>query len=500
MRSRLEAEFDRWLLTLFSSYIKHPFASHMEAFWHHVWSIKKGARPKAFIACWFRGGTKSTSAELAVCALAAMRKRRYALYISATQEQADDHVANIAAMLESPRFAVFYPKVASRRLSKYGHSRGWRRNRLRTASGFTIDAIGLDTAARGVKMEEDRPDVMILDDIDEEHDDKRAVDKKVRSLTRKLLPAGSDDVAVLGIQNLVHKDSIFMSLVKGTADFLTDRIVSGPVPAVNNMQVEQITDKAGDSSWVITEGDPTWSGMSLEVAEENINTWGLSAFLNEAQHKVTPPPGGMFNHLKFVQVEYAWAIQRIERMVVWIDPAITDTDRSDSHAIQVDGLGTDGKVYRFYSWEDRTSPEDSIKRGLIKAHEYKADGIGIETDQGGDAWISVYNAALKLAEDELGLEEGSLRIPLKTAKAGSVGSKTHRASQMLFDYETDQIRHVKGTHEILEAALNRFPRTKPFDLTDASYWSWRDLRDLDMLEEEDDVVEDEEPRVAISPY
>lgn len=171
----------------------------MADLWSYVWALDRGVRPSAFIAVWFRGGTKSTSCELAVAALAAMRKRRYALYVCATQDQADDHVANIATMFESPRFAVIYPKAASRKLSRYGHSRGWRRNRLRTASGFTIDAIGLDTAARGAKMEEDRPDVMILDDLDEENDDKRAVDKKIRALTRKLLPAGSDDLAVLEI-------------------------------------------------------------------------------------------------------------------------------------------------------------------------------------------------------------------------------------------------------------------------------------------------------------
>jgi hypothetical protein len=47
---------------------------------------------------------------------------------------------------------------------------------------------------------------------------------------------------------------------------------------------------------------------------------------------------------------------------------------------------------------------------------------------------------------------------------------------MLADYERPgRIIHVRGTHEILERALRRFPRTKPFDLVDGAYWSWRDL-------------------------
>lgn len=481
------------MLTLFPSYIVAPFAPHMQEFWKHVWNIRKGIKPKAFLAVWFRGGAKSTSCELATVALAALRKRRYALYVCATQDQADDHVANIAAMFESPRFAVFYPKAASRRLSKYGHSRGWRRNRLRTGSGFTIDAIGLDTAARGVKMEEDRPDFMIFDDIDEEGDDKKAVEKKLKSITRKLLPAGSDDLCVLGIQNLVHKDSIFSKLVDGTADFLQPNIVSGPVPAVRNLEIEQV-EHDGDNIYIIQDGIATWDGFSLEVAEEKINEWGLSAFLNEAQHKVEPPPGGMFNHLKWVRVDYDWAIQRIERKVCWVDPAVSDTDHSDCHAIQIDGMGTDGKIYRLYSWEDRTSPRDALRRAIVKAVEYGAESVGVETDQGGDTWDDVYKNALEDAEAELGVR---IFLPLKTAKAGSIGSKTHRASQMLFSYERDVFRHVRGTHELLEAALRRFPKTKPFDLTDAAYWSQRDLLGLD--EVEDPVIEDDTPYVNISP-
>jgi hypothetical protein len=31
-------------------------------------------------------------------------------------------------------------------------------------------------------------------------------------------------------------------------------------------------------------------------------------------------------------------------------------------------------------------------------------------------------------------------------------------------------------HNTLEKALRRFPLTKPFDLADAAYWSWADLR------------------------
>jgi len=49
---------------------------------------------------------------------------------------------------------------------------------------------------------------------------------------------------------------------------------------------------------------------------------------------------------------------------------------------------------------------------------------------------------------------------------------------MLTDYEHGTIVHVLGTHATLERGLRRFPLRKPFDLVDAAYWSWRDLRDM----------------------
>ena len=220
---------------------------------------------------------------------------------------------------------------------------------------------------------------------------------------------------------------------------------------------------------MITAGEPTWAGQDLERCQALMNTIGLSAFPKEAQHEVEDPPGGMFNHLTFLHCTWD-ELPALVRIVVWLDPAVTDTDESDSQGIQADGLGVNGKIYRLWSWEDRTSPQDAMVRALRKAVELKAEAVGVETDQGGDTWESVYREAAR------GLE---LSEPpwFKHDKAGAGhGPKVHRASLMLASYERGEIIHVLGTHDILERALNRFPKIKPFDLVDAGFWSWKDLR------------------------
>ncbi len=279
LKRRLERNPKLWLSVLFPLYTSQDFASHHEEFWDWAWSIEPDGKSPSFFAIWPRGHAKSTSGELACVALGARQKKRYVLYVCGTQEQADDHVSNIAEMLESTMFGEVYPELTRPKVGKYGNSRGWRRNRLRTASGFTVDAIGLDTAARGAKVEEDRPDLIVLDDIDSEADSEKVTDRKLKAITRKLLPAGADKLTVMVLQNLVHENSIVSRLVSGQVRFLGNRIVSGPIVALEDLRTED-----EDGRDVIREGVPTWDGMDRERCQEMIDEMGLDAFLVECQH------------------------------------------------------------------------------------------------------------------------------------------------------------------------------------------------------------------------
>lgn len=279
-------EWQDWVSTLFPSYVEHPMGERHEELWEHVWSIESDSAPPSFCAFWPRAGGKTTTAEMACTSLGVRGARRYAWYVSETQDKADKNVENVAAQLESSPIERHYPGHANRKVSKYGTSRGWRRNRLRTAGGFTIDAVGLDTAARGLKVEEQRPDLIILDDIDGKHDTLATTAKKIATLTTSVLPAGSSNVAVIFVQNLIIKDGVASRLADGRADFLADRIISGPHPAINGLKYEWV-EVAGEVRRArITAGEATWLGQSIEVCQRMIERMGLIAFLKECQHKV----------------------------------------------------------------------------------------------------------------------------------------------------------------------------------------------------------------------
>lgn len=376
-----------WLAAMLPGYCTAPFGAHHREFWEWLWAIVPGVRPDPFVAIWARGGAKSTSAEAACVALGARRRRRYGLYVCDTQDRADDHVTTVGSMLESDRIGAEYPALSERRIGKHGNSKGWRRNRLWTADGFVVDAIGLDTAARGVKLEDQRPDFFVLDDVDGLHDSAAATKRKVDTLTRSLLPAGSDDVAVLAIQNLVIPDGVFAQLADGRATFLRKRRVSGPVPALRGMRVERI-----DGADVITAGEPTWAGQSLEVCQGQADDWGLSSFIAEAQHEVGDAPGALWCRAQ-IDTGRRDEHPELDLCVVSVDPSGGGGKGHDDQGIVAVGRGVDGEGYVIDDWSCSLSAGGWGRRAVLLAVEVTADRIVVEDNYGGDSMLNTVRVA-----------------------------------------------------------------------------------------------------------
>lgn len=268
-----------WLRALFPSYVAHPFAQRHVDLWAWAWPARLGADVDPFVACWGRGGAKSTSAELVTVRWGAVKARRYGLYLCNTQDQADDHVQTIATLMETTTIAQHYPHLAERLVGKYGASKGWRRNRLRCSDGYTIDALGLDSAKRGAKLDDQRPDFIIIDDVDDAEDSEDVTAKKARIITKKILPALTHDAAILFIQNKVSDDSMMAQVLDGRAGFLGGAQISGPHPAVDGLQVVG----SGTEARIVA-GVATWEGQSIDACQSFIRKWGLDAFQSECQH------------------------------------------------------------------------------------------------------------------------------------------------------------------------------------------------------------------------
>jgi len=451
-----------WMQAMFPSIFNRPFGQmHVDVF-NWAWNIKLNEPYNPLVAVWSRGFGKSTVCEASTIMVGARGLRKYCLYVSATQELADQHVASIRDMAESAIMRSYYPQFAKPKLSKEGHSRGWRRNRLVFGNGFTVDSVGLDTAKRGSKMMDQRPSYFILDDIDEKGDGPNITQKKIDTVFTSLLPAGSKDATVLAVQNMIIDTGIFAKLASSDPPFMKDRILSGPFPALENF--EWWYDEEGK---IDISGKPTWSGFTLPEIKNTINTVGITAFQSEYQHVIVDE-GSLFAGIKFNYVPRS-QVPNLFTVVVALDPAVSSDDGSDSHGISVVGASENGKYYILDAYEKRVTPEFAVRKALYFAVKYNADRVIIEGNQGGDLWLDVWDRIIEAS----GLDED--RQPgVEIVKVSSAtGGKMERASQMLIDFELGKIYIVQDDFtDTLVKALLRFPQRKPFDLTDATWHAW----------------------------
>src|SRR5690606_15947128 len=127
------------------------------------------------------------------------------------------------------------------------------------------------------------------------------------------------------------------------ADFLSVRILSGPIPAVYDLKTERRKDEeTGRFRDVIVSGEPSWpEGQSLEACQATIDRVGLTAFLSEAQHDVHERQGALWNRAALARCRAAEAPENRRRIVIGVDPSGGKVE----WGICAAGIGYDGKGY-----------------------------------------------------------------------------------------------------------------------------------------------------------
>ena len=371
-------QWDVWLRAHFPLSVDKPFGERHRRLWAWIEALRAGEKPRARVEIWPRGGSKSSSAEMGVARVGMRQARRFALYVSATQGQANKHVQAIAAKFE--RLGV------PRAVNSYGNSLGWRVDLLRVANSFSVLALGLDAAARGVKIEDDRPDLIVLDDIDDRHDSQRMTRKKAETITDSVLPGGSRDCAVLFVQNRIHEGSIASQLADGTAEFLLAREVYEE-PAVRGLEYQPECQEDGTRLYRITAGEPTWEGQNLETCEAQFNEWGRAAFLREAQHDVQAGEDGLWQRDRDID-PFRRTTKELPEMVrvgVAVDP--NASTGNDEAGIVAGGVAKVEGVWHGWLLEDATidgGPAAWARESVACYKRWGADVLVAEANNGGD--------------------------------------------------------------------------------------------------------------------
>ena len=462
---------------LFPTYTTSPFADRHADVWRWSETIQRGDHVAPFVAIWPRGGGKSTIAEMIAADLGADGRRVYCWYVCGTQEQADKHVDSISAMLEGSSMAHYRPEVGTPKVSKHG-SQAWRRSFLRASNGFSVEAVGLNKQIRGGKIEEARPDLIILDDIDDEADSEPTIEKKKKAITTKILPAGSSDVAVLFVQNLIHADSIASMLADKTATgagWLSGRIVSGPHPAVEDLVYDVIPgDDEGSISYRITAGVATWEGQDLETCEAQLGLWGPTAFLSEAQQDVDRESPLALWSKELLDQTRVTSSPELEYIAVAIDPpaSVGICGIIGGGRATLDDGQRHGYTLADYSTPAGVKPNVWALAALQCVYDLDADVILVEVNNGGDMCEETIRAAkLRDEADNILVDGAHVQIIQVRASRG----KATRAQPVATVYQQGRGHHV-GYFPQLERQLTRWePGQASPDRLDANVWLYAGL-------------------------
>ena len=153
------------------------------------------------------------------------------------------------------------------------------------------------------------------------------------------------------------------------------------------------------------------------------------------------------------------------RIVVAVDPPVTSTAGSDSCGIVIAGLGVDKRGYVI---GDRTiqgrDPTTWAKAAVAAYHDYLADTIVVETNQGGDLLVQTFKGI-------------DARVPVKKVYASR--GKYVRAEPVSVLYAEGRVAHV-GEYPDLERQMCDFAADglshgKSPDRLDALVWAITEL-------------------------
>lgn len=157
-----------------------------------------------------RGHSKSTITDLVYLAWEIVHKRvHFVLLVSDTYSQATLFLETLKAELEAnERLKEFYGNLTSD---------NWSEGEVVT-NGIMVKAIGAGMKVRGLKYREYRPDLIIVDDLenDELVENKERREKLERWFNGALIPSMDKDGRVIVIGTILHYDSLLCKMLSDT--------------------------------------------------------------------------------------------------------------------------------------------------------------------------------------------------------------------------------------------------------------------------------------------
>lgn len=198
----------------FPVYLRHYVKYPMAEFQKDIIRITEDRENKLACIVAFRGSAKSTLITLsyAIWSVLGVQQKKFVLIVCQTQSQAKQHMTNLRRELEDN-------KLLKSDLGPFQEDAGgeWAASSIVFRNtGARIMVASLDQSVRGLRHHEHRPDLMILDDVEDLNSTKTSEgrNKTFDWFTREIVPLGDVGTSIVVVGNLLHEDSLMMRLRK----------------------------------------------------------------------------------------------------------------------------------------------------------------------------------------------------------------------------------------------------------------------------------------------
>jgi len=297
----------------------------------------------------FRGSAKSTLASLAYplwCAVTGRKK--FIILLSDTTLQSHLLIRNLISELE-------HNEDLKEDFGSFRSDEEWQASNLNLVNGTRIIARSRGQRIRGLRHREDRPDLVICDDV-ETTDHVRTKDRRDKteewffSEVRPAVDVKTGKIVLVG--NLLHTDSFYMRA----------KAVIGKI------------DRAKFAAYPLHNED----GVNVwpeEYPEDRVNEIKASKgafYLREYELKIVPDEGQVVE-----RVHYYQKLPMMKRLAIGTDLAISEKETADYTAIAVVGEDEDRNMYSIYNWYGRVNFNKTLTKidEVYRAMKDKFKGV-----------------------------------------------------------------------------------------------------------------------------
>lgn len=373
--------------------------------------------------------------------------RRFCLAVSLTAEQGEGHLAGLRHELATNRLLQHdFPELARRRGPGASDTK-----RTVTVSGAAFAARGLGGTALGIKSDDDRPDLIVADDLEPGPERHTAARKRQieTAVTSSILPMGDDTTATALAGTTTMHGSLMHDVVLAALP-VTDR----------DRRV---------AAWIAATGLRAhyWPAILDEGTPSERALWPQRDTLAELHAQRERGPQGFALNMACRPEQVAdrgyWTRElirynprrRIVRRVLYADVATTNNRTSDLSALVMVGLDHTGRVAVVeYAAAGRWWGRELLDRmwALSVAHPETLHEWVVETNQGGDRWLEI-------------LSPRPPGVVLDTEHVS--GSKRSRIEAALAEYQRDAVEHAMPMDQLEAQQLAWTPAADEDDLLDA---------------------------------